>query len=165
MRTEFARWINIGIIVLCGWILWSGLSDRSKAMPALTTPISAGQTIASVGALGVGKAPKTLIVFTSSECHFCIESLPFYRRLAQAVKGSGVRLVAVSWEDPERNKAFLASGGVTVDAAVSLAEAHLALSGTPTLILVRHDGKTINTWPGWLDARGEEDVLYLATRE
>ncbi len=167
MRAEIARGINLGIIALCGWVLWSGLTGRFNAESGEPAPSSVLQRIAGPGgaALGIDAAPRTLIMFTSSECHFCVNSLPFYRRLAPALKARGVRLVAVSRDEPERNRAFLGSGGVAVDSAVSLAEAGMELAGTPTLVLVRRDGSAIKTWEGRLDSKGESEVLRLAIAE
>ena len=92
-------------------------------------------------------------------------TISFHGRLAQAAKRNGVRLVAVSREEPARNRAFLSSGGVSVDAALSLDASHIRLAVTPTLILVRRNGVVIKSWVGRLNPQGEEDVLRLATRE
>jgi hypothetical protein len=90
-----------------------------------------------------------------SECNCQLEIL-------RAVRDLGT----VSWEAPELNKAFLAAGGILVDAAFSLDVTRLPFAGTPTLVLIKRNGTAIKTWQGRLDPTSENTVLHLvATRE
>ncbi len=163
MRARLFAALNIAVIALCGAVLVNRILSQSKSPMDSSVQLAAGQRVLHVGALGLAKAPKTLVLVTSSGCHFCLESIPFYRKLSEAVAGSGTRLIAVAWEAPEKNVAFLSSHGVSVETTLSVSQSRLAVYGTPTLVLLRRDGVVIKTWEGKLSHGAESEVLSLAT--
>ncbi len=77
---------------------------------------------------------KTLLIAISSTCHFCQESQPFYRQLANA-PGVTANLVAVL-PTPQRD----------------------GVNSTPTLLLVDGRGKVEKAWIGKLDDAGQKQV-------
>jgi thioredoxin-related protein len=85
--------------------------------------------------------------------------MPFYRRLTSTAKSAGARVVAVTYENPDENRAYLSDQGVEVDAAVSNIVNSLPIEGTPTLVLVGRDGKVINSWLGKLTEGEEKSIL------
>jgi hypothetical protein len=85
--------------------------------------------------------------------------MPFYRRMADVAKHSGVRLLGASGEEPKANEAYLASNQVYADAIVSTDKNKIHASATPTLILVRNDGRVVNSWVGQLPEAQENEVL------
>lgn len=157
-----AAFINLAIIGACAAMLGTQIARRiggSLVEPHPTTP---GDRLSSGALLGINTAPRTLLLVTSSTCRFCAESMPFYRNLVTAARREGVRVVALAWEPPVRNRAYLASQGVQVDAALDIAATGVSVRGTPTLILVRRDGTVIQSWPGKLGSASEAAVLRLA---
>lgn len=132
------------------------IEEGPKPLPVATRP---GDRLWALSTAGKRGASRTLVIVTSSSCHFCRESLPFYRRLAPSLKAGNTRLVALSWEPPAENRAFLARNGVNVDVADSLRRFDIDVTGTPVLILADQEGKVLKSWIGKLDSSSENDVL------
>lgn len=112
-----------------------------------------------IGLRGVdwSKKDKTLVLAISSVCHFCTESAPFYRQLAEA--HDGTQLVAVLPQPVEEGRQYLDKLGFEVDEVVQAPLNSIYVSGTPTLMLVNRDGIVIGTWVGRLPAEQEAEVL------
>jgi hypothetical protein len=102
-----------------------GLEWHRRVFPpqraAAGTRYAAGSYIEDTPDLGLKMARQTLVIVTSSTCHFCSSSMPFYRRLSRAAQGAGTRVVAVTVEDPTINRAYLLSNNVRFDNVVSSA--------------------------------------------
>ena len=100
---------------------------------------------------------QTLVLALSNSCHFCTESAPFYRKLAQT-KGSA-RLVAVLPQPVEDGRNYLRKLGVSVDEVKQLALDRIGVQGTPTLILLDESGAVKNSWMGILPPEAELEIL------
>lgn len=100
---------------------------------------------------------QTLVMALSSSCHFCTESAPFYKRLAQN-KGQ-TRMVAVLPQPLEGGRQYLEGLGVSVDEIRQFPLNKVGVSGTPTLLLVDSAGVVKKSWIGKLPS--EEEVAVL----
>ena len=100
---------------------------------------------------------QTLLLVVSSSCHFCTESAPFYRQLANGHQRT--RLVAVLPQPIDEGKRYLDRLGFTVDDIKQASLSSINVTGTPTLMLVNSDGVVVQTWIGKLLEAQEEDVL------
>ncbi len=98
-------------------------------------------------------------MMTSSHCHYCTASMPFYRKLAPAARAAGTRIVAVSTEEIAVNQEYLQANGVDPDAVLSSEQSKLKVESTPTLLLVGRDGRVVHSWIGQLPAAKEHEVL------
>jgi|SRR6185312_1333929 len=158
---------NIAIILVCA--IAAVVLVRNQffpARPAGAPPqIEKGEQFAALkGAVPAG-ATRALVVAVSPTCHFCNDSLPFYKQLVDErnSKGSGVKFIAaVPSEDskaPETEK--FTNAGVTPDNVVHLDFSSIKVPGTPTLLLVDNNGKVLNVWVGKLDEGGEKEVLKV----
>ena len=103
--------------------------------------------------------PKTLIFALQTTCHFCNESAPFYKRLAEKVKGKNVKLVAVFPTNIEESTAHMNELGLTGFEIRQAPISTLDASGTPTLILTNDKGEITNYWVGKLTSQNEADVI------
>ncbi len=99
------------------------------------------------------------MVVTASYCHFCRESLPFYRSLFPIARGRDTYIVAVTPEEPSVNKSYMESNGLAVDAVLSASEVGMAVRATPSLMLLGADGRTVHTWVGKLSQGGQADLI------
>jgi hypothetical protein len=108
-------------------------------------------------ALGLTKGRPALVLVTSSQCHFCRESLPFYREIVPRARRMGLRILAVTREDPTLNAAYLAEAGVAVDDVISDDRGGIPIDGTPTLVMVPSEG-VARLWLGKLSSTGESEV-------
>jgi hypothetical protein len=101
--------------------------------------------------------PQTMVLAISTTCHFCTESAPFYKSLAQN-KGS-TRLVAVLPQSLVEGQQYLAKLGVPVDDVRQASLSSMGVSGTPTLMLVDRNGVVVGSWVGRLGDSQENEVL------
>jgi hypothetical protein len=103
------------------------------------------------------QSKQTLLLAVSSTCHFCTESAPFYRQLAQSHEGT--QLIVVVPQSVDEGRRYLSKLGLQVDNVVQAPLNSINVSGTPTLMLVNRDGAVIGTWVGKLPAEREAEVL------
>lgn len=103
--------------------------------------------------------PKTLILALQTNCHFCNESAPFYKRLVESIRNKNVKLVAVFPGNIEESKAHLNELGLTNLEVKQSPLANMQVSGTPTLILTNDKGEVINVWVGKLSPDKETEVI------
>ena len=106
---------------------------------------------------------RALFVVVSPTCHFCNDSMPFYKQIMDErnQKGSAVKVIAAVPADaakPEEEK-HLTSAGVQPDALVTLDFSKIKVPGTPTLLLVDNQGKVLDIWVGKLDEPRQREVL------
>jgi hypothetical protein len=102
---------------------------------------------------------RTLVMALDSECVFCAESMPFYRRLV-GIAGPGVQIVIAAMPSDTGIEAYLASEGLKPDGIVFVSDEDvLPVSATPTLLLADADGVVTHAWVGLLSASGEAEVI------
>jgi thioredoxin-related protein len=106
---------------------------------------------------------RAMVVALSPTCHFCNESMPFYKQLIDQrnQKGSGVKVIAAVPRDEakaEEQQKF-AAAGAQPDSMVTLDFSTIKVPGTPTILLVDNQGKVLDVWVGKLDSSGEKEVL------
>jgi hypothetical protein len=93
----------------------SGFVVVTYARLWLTTPQSpaasygeyvAGDIVPPIPGISYGNADASLLLFVNSSCHFCTESMPFYRGLLSTRNKAHVSVIALSreneQEDPSR---------------------------------------------------------------
>ena len=83
-------------------------------------------------------AERALVVAISPTCHFCTESMPFYKRLVEErnAKGSATKVIAAvpREEAKAEEERSLSGAGVTPDALVVVDFAAIKVPGTPTIL-------------------------------
>jgi thioredoxin-related protein len=162
---------NIAIILACAALLAMVANyfyQRTAFFHPQAAPAAAakkGETLKALQAVLPAGTERALVVAVAPGCHYCDESLPFYKQLIEQrnQQGSPVKFIAaVPGEEekgPESTK--FAGAGVTPDQMVSVDFKAIKVPGTPTLMLVDNQGKILGVWIGKLDADGEKDVLAL----
>lgn len=106
----------------------------------------------------------TLVIVTASYCHFCRDSIPFYRSLFPLVRQRSMRIVAVTPEDPQVNESYLSANGLKLDAVLSARDVGMVVEGTPSLLLLKAGGPVAGSWVGRLREREQKEVIREAMR-
>ena len=101
---------------------------------------------------------RNLVMALQSDCPFCQESMPFYRRLLER-DTADVQIVVVAPPQDTNINDYLASEGVYPDSIVFVAPGVLPVSGTPTLLLVNGEGLVTRAWIGVLSPEREAEVI------
>ena len=93
-----------------------------------------------------------------SDCGFCQESMPFYRRLLERDHEDLGIVVAAPPSDRVIGD-YLASEGVNPDSIVFVDLSELSVPGTPTLLLADDEGQVMRAWVGLLNAEREAELI------
>jgi hypothetical protein len=152
--------VSIAIAVDVATRVWT----RSAAVAAprnVPVEYKSGDRLTDVRGLRLPTDRSSLVLIVRSTCAYCTKSLPFYQRVADEIKASGgaTQVNAVCTEAADTCTAYLNDAGVEVNQVVSAAPGSLKIAGTPTLLLVRSDGRVARVWRGMLDQNGEREVL------
>lgn len=127
-------------------------------------PLVVGTTL-SVPGLDWRANGNTLVLALSTNCHYCSESAPFYRRLAGELSRRRVHLTAVLPQNANESGAYLRTLQLPVSDVRQIPLRSLQIRGTPTLVLVDGRGVVRHVWEGKLTPEREQQVLeaILAT--
>jgi thioredoxin-related protein len=159
---------NIAIIVVCAMAAVAlSLTIRDRMFPprppGAPPQVEKGERFDQLKNVVPAGSDRALVVAVSPQCHFCNDSLPFYKQLVDQrnQKGSAVKFVAAvpSEEAKAEETQKFTGAGVQVDNMVHVDFASIKVPGTPTMLLVDKQGKVLNVWVGKLNEDGEKEVL------
>ena len=105
---------------------------------------------------------KSLIIAVSTTCHFCQESLPFYKDVSVRSKGK-TDVIALLPQPEAEAKAFIQNAGISATQIVSAKLSTIGVTGTPTMLLVDEKGDVERVWKGELDEKRRQEVLSLVS--
>lgn len=136
------------------------VAQRSTAPLGSTAPL-VGRRLTIMAAAGL-PARSSVVVAYSTHCHFCNESLAFYRDLIRKNKlNPPIQVVFASNEAADDVRDFLAKKGVEPDAIVHVRSlSSLGVDGTPTLLIADANGVVTREFAGKLSPQGETDVQF-----
>lgn len=101
-----------------------------------------------------------VVIVLSTNCKYCTDSLPFYRRLLKAVAaGSRVRSLAVFPQTETNPTKYLSENGLNVVEVRRVSLRALGVTGTPTILFVDRRGIINETWTGKLSTARENRVI------
>lgn len=135
-----------------------GNPDQSadRISPTRTTPV--GKTIPLEG-VNWKKKKQTVVLYLSTTCRYCNESVPFYQRLIKEKSEQGFEIVAILSQNPEEAKSYLKTHDLNLSQVFSSSLSSLGVTSTPTLLLVNQDGVVSDFWRGKLNPDKEAEVL------
>ncbi len=158
---------NIAILIVA--TLASAVLVRNYLFPRTTTserpPSVAVGTSLSVPGFDWRANGNTLVLALSTTCHFCSESAPFYRRLADELSRRRVHLTAILPQNADESAEYLRALQLQFGDVRQVPLRTLQIRGTPTLMLVDERGVVRHVWEGMLTAEKEQQVFeaVLAT--
>jgi hypothetical protein len=171
MKKMIEMTTNVAIIVVCGLLCWTAITHKTVDLRALAErdgapPRLKGLTLPQLSGYRWGSHPETLVLALRGDCHYCKDSMPFYRRLSDLEKNNSLHahLLAVMPSDQKSGAAALQSGGLTVESVFDQPLDSIRVSGTPTLLLLDSNGRVTDAWGGQLTSQGEDDVIAAVER-
>jgi hypothetical protein len=99
-----------------------------------------------------------LVLVLQIGCHFCEQSMPFYRTLTRGALSDGRQLVYVMPNAVEDSRRYLQEQGLPAGQVLRSDLAPIEVSGTPTLVLLSPADTVDQVWVGALDGEGERRV-------
>jgi hypothetical protein len=151
---------NLAVLALCITIAVVLVRGRQPLQTSTSTvsDVHKGQAFPAIENVSYDKAESTLVLALNTQCKFCNESLPFYRKLLSTHSPSNQ--IAVIFPNPDREvREFIEQAKLSVHAVGEQDFSKFQIDGTPTLVLVGRDGKVRDLWAGELSAAGEKQVM------
>ena len=148
--SKLSEWLqamaNVTVIAVCILVAWLAVKRMGAApnAPSSAEIYEVGESTAPVPGVDFTAAQATLVMVLREDCHFCQESVPFYRQLSEARltnPNSAVRVVVASTDPQDALSAYLQSKEIHVDAVATIKPGALKVPGTPSLVLVDRGGK------------------------
>jgi thioredoxin-related protein len=160
---------NIAIIVVCVIaavvLIRNQFFPAQPSMPGAAAAVKEGERFDQLKAVMPAGSNRALVVAVSPTCHFCNDSMPFYKKLIDQrnQQGSQVKVIAAvpNEEAKAEESQKFASAGANPDGMVHMDFSTIKVPGTPTLLLVDNDGKVLNVWVGKQDEKGEKEILEV----
>jgi thioredoxin-related protein len=158
---------NIAIIVVC--VIAAVVLVRNQFFPprppGAPPQVEKGERFDQLKAIVPAGSDRALVVVVSPTCHFCDDSMPFYKKLIDErnQKGSAVKVIAAVPNEQakaEESQKF-ATAGANPDGMVHVDFSAIKVPGTPTLLLVDNNGKVLDVWVGKLEADREKEVIEV----
>lgn len=121
------------------------------------------RTVADLPGVHFPKQNKSLIIAVSTTCHFCQESLPFYKDVSARSKGR-IDVIALLPQPEAEAKTFIQNANISATQIVSAKLSTIGVRGTPTMLLVDERGNVERAWTGELDEKRRQEVLSLVSQ-
>jgi thiol-disulfide isomerase/thioredoxin len=107
------------------------------------------------------RAKLNILLVLQKGCHYCEESMPFYRKLVSDSKNKNLRIIAVFPPAEQKAEQYLNESGLFGVEVLGKRLDELDISGTPTLIVTNNKGEIIATWIGILSAEKQSEAENL----
>ncbi len=148
----------IASVIVFGYIVWHSFTSRAKSAPEQP---SVGTVLPALPGYSWGDHSQTLLLALRTGCHFCEDSMPFYRQLLNVEKRgkSNAHLVSVLPDGEMDATHLMRDAQLDVPMVAFFPLGRLHVSGTPTLILVDGKGSVEKAWVGEQDATGQKAVF------
>ncbi len=158
---------NIAVLVASVVVVGSNLYPRfANRRVSSVAQNFMGKPLPLSGALPTGKNG-TVALFVSKSCHFCSDSMVFYRRLSEIRSSScDIKVVAIgpkNRETPAEIQQYVSDHGLRVDGADVADFPSLGVSGTPTLVLQDTSRAVKAVWTGFLAEDRQKEVVEKVT--
>jgi thiol-disulfide isomerase/thioredoxin len=106
-------------------------------------------------------AKLNILLVLQKGCHYCEESMPFYRKLVSDNKKPNLRIIAIFPPAEQKAEQYLNESGLFGVEVLGKKLDELDISGTPTLIVTNSNGEIIATWVGILSVEKQTEVENL----
>lgn len=154
------------LVIAIGAIVISVLIVRYTSPASVPKALRPGEIMPTLTVMHLSDKPHTFLLFVRKGCHFCEDSMPFYKELNKATHSptSMTRLVALFPDNDTAAMTVLNTYGLTgMTFGGNVDFDHFGVSGTPTLVFVDRSARIVRTWVGELRASQEQDVLRLVS--
>jgi len=103
----------------------------------------------------------SVLLVLSTGCHYCEESVPFYRVLSEEAQRRQVPVIVVFPEEVNEAEKYLASNRIVVTTIRQTPLYRLGVHGTPSVLWVDQDGMVQKEWYGMLASGEQQKVLNV----
>lgn len=120
--------------------------------PKMIAGLEKGQSFSPVPNLDYKSTEQTLLIALNTDCSYCQESMPLYRKVMDAFPrgNKSLRIVALFPNKTKEVADYLMANTLNIDSVADVNLDALHVRGTPTMILVNGRGEVQNFWLGRL---------------
>ncbi len=166
MKAKVEVAANVVVILLAVVIGSVFLMDRFATPGLGPNEVKAGDQLPGLHVYNWKAHERTLVLALRNGCHFCEESMPFYRRLAKLEQSNqiGVHLIAVFPDDPAVVRQVVETQQLTIEVVPAFELGQVKVQATPTLMLVDERGRVSKVWMGELPPAEEAEVIAAISK-
>jgi hypothetical protein len=166
MKNKVEVAANVVVILLAVVIGSVFLMNRFARPGPGPNEVKAGDQLPGLHAYNWKAHDRTLVLALRSGCHFCEESMPFYRRLAKLEQSNQivVHLIAVFPDDPAVVRQVVETQQLPIEVIAGFELGQVKVQATPTLMLVDEQGRVSKVWFGELPAAEEAKVIAAISK-
>ena len=154
--------VFLAVVILRSHVLTAPAPPPAGARPnrlAFAEPVAAGTDLSTrLPGVSWEKNGRTLVLALSTRCHFCTESMPFFRQVRKSL-GKDVTLVGLLPEPAAQAESYLKREGMRIDELKQVTLGQVGVTGTPTMLLVDRHGIVIQVWVGKLKPGEQQDFF------
>ena len=145
---------------------FSGISSGQGSVEAAPEGPAVGDNVSCFKGYLDANVPQHLILLISPDCHFCKESMPFFKKLVAADERASHIQIHFAIDDQgdeyEPTLAILQQAGIGQDVPVIPVDRRACeLYYSPMILLLNKDADLVALETGKLDVQGEERLLAL----
>lgn len=122
----------------------------TKPSGLLKPGLERGVALGQIPTIDYRNSPNTLLIALNTNCIYCQESLPFFKKLVKANESSNhaVRIVGIFPNKVEAVTTYIKQNGLLMETVSDVDLSRLKISGTPTMILLNSKGEIDDFWVG-----------------
>jgi len=154
------------VVIVVGIVVVGVVATKYSGLGKLPETLKPGAHM-PLAELQMPEKPRTLLIFLRKGCHFCEDSLPFYKRLEAdlGLARERVNILALFPDSAADAAAVLKGANLEIGYRAAVNFSRFGVSGTPTLVLVDQTGKLTQSWVGKLGGQQEGDVKHRITAD
>ena len=154
---------NVAVVVVALVVVISFIRGYISPSPSvrLQGGLQKGIQFPQVMGIDFSKSQRTLLVALDPNCESCVESLPFFKSLADKLynKSNEAKMIALFESSEEPTKRYILENQLKADAVFGADFKALNLSAIPAIILIDNQGTIIDFWLGKPSNSIEEQII------
>lgn len=148
------------LVVAVGALLIGLLAYRAFFQPSLGSLeaelLRTGDNFKGLQEIDFKKTPNTILLAIDIKCQYCLQSLPFYKKLiAKSKESPNVQVIAVFSNKSEEVEQYLREHDVDTEFIPNVDLVKLKVDATPTVIWVDANRKIVGSYQGILQEKQE----------
>jgi hypothetical protein len=145
-------------------IAWMVNGARLSSSEQIGNRIRLGRQL-HLQAIDFSSAARTLLIFSSSSCQYCVDSLGFYRSLLTETSSmpDATPIVMLSAEPIETFRLFVKRNRMNPSQIVSMNPSELNVRIVPTILIVDRSGRVTRVWVGQ-ESKATQSAILSAIR-
>lgn len=157
--------VTTNVVVVVFAVVAIGVLTKNYFAPRVAETragVQKGSAFPKIAGVDYRQAPRTLVITLNVDCRYCTRSVPFYNRLAEALRenaGQAGIIAAFINKEGDRVKSYAEEKQLLVPTLAGVDLDKLGIHTTPTLVVVDSAGKVLDSWRGALQPDGEREVF------